>query len=403
MSVRMNCHVGGRLSQEIAAQRFAVKRLTLLSQYKNNYTKVEVRCYCEKIFRVFPKLIFQDNIVSCGCYRKQMKRKDISNQRFGKLIALRPKLSPKGGMTIWECLCDCGSTSAVPINNLTSGHTKSCGCNKRRIGGANPHWKGHGGISLARWNVIVRSAKDRRLPFRVSLEDCWNLFTAQDGKCALSGVRLTFAESSNSRSDASASLDRIDPQGGYVAGNIQWIHKTLNKMKGKFSQVRFIELCKLVARPIERTVVSSHCNIGPKHQHFRGFANIGAKKWNRLISGTDLGRDRRLRRNISFNLGVEDAWKRFVEQRGWCVLTGLEIDWASYSGMTERGTQRCSGGSASLDRIDNSRGYEPGNIQWVHKDVNCMKWDLTTEELKYWCQRVARFRMITQAATITKP
>lgn len=29
--------------------------------------------------------------------------------------------------------------------------------------------------------------------------------------------------------------------------------------------------------------------------------------------------------------------------------------------------------TASLDRIDNSKGYEEGNIQWVHKDVNFMK------------------------------
>ena len=29
--------------------------------------------------------------------------------------------------------------------------------------------------------------------------------------------------------------------------------------------------------------------------------------------------------------------------------------------------------TASLDRIDQNKGYEIGNVQWVHKDVNLMK------------------------------
>ena len=32
--------------------------------------------------------------------------------------------------------------------------------------------------------------------------------------------------------------------------------------------------------------------------------------------------------------------------------------------------------TASLDRIDSSKGYTEDNIQWVHKDVNQMKMDL---------------------------
>lgn len=29
-----------------------------------------------------------------------------------------------------------------------------------------------------------------------------------------------------------------------------------------------------------------------------------------------------------------------------------------------------------------------GNIQWIHKTVNNMKWDFTTEELKQYCSLV---------------
>ena len=45
----------------------------------------------------------------------------------------------------------------------------------------------------------------------------------------------------------SASLDRIDNTKGYVAGNVQWLHKDINWMKGRFTQPRFLALCRAVA------------------------------------------------------------------------------------------------------------------------------------------------------------
>ena len=36
-------------------------------------------------------------------------------------------------------------------------------------------------------------------------------------------------------------------------------------------------------------------------------------------------------------------------------------------------------GTASLDRIDSSKGYVPGNIQCVHKDINALKTDFSEE------------------------
>lgn len=49
----------------------------------------------------------------------------------------------------------------------------------------------------------------------------------------------------------------------------------------------------------------------------------------------------------------------FIQQNGRCALTKLPI--SLYDS------------TASLDRIDSSKGYVVGNVQWVHKDVNIMK------------------------------
>lgn len=46
-------------------------------------------------------------------------------------------------------------------------------------------------------------------------------------------------------------------------------------------------------------------------------------------------------------------------------------------------------GNASLDRIDNTKGYVAGNIQWVHKAINLMKLDLVQKDFINWCKKVA--------------
>jgi hypothetical protein len=45
-----------------------------------------------------------------------------------------------------------------------------------------------------------------------------------------------------------ASVDRIDSSKGYIKGNVQWVHKTINKMKWGYSQGEFIEFCEAVVK-----------------------------------------------------------------------------------------------------------------------------------------------------------
>lgn len=59
--------------------------------------------------------------------------KDITDQRFGKLVALERTELKKHTSSIWRCVCDCGNEAMVPVSYLDRGDTTSCGCNK---------WKG---------------------------------------------------------------------------------------------------------------------------------------------------------------------------------------------------------------------------------------------------------------------
>lgn len=55
------------------------------------------------------------------------KIKDLTNQRFGNLIAIKRTKSSSHGY-YWLCQCDCGKQKEILGTNLTSQNTKSCGC-----------------------------------------------------------------------------------------------------------------------------------------------------------------------------------------------------------------------------------------------------------------------------------
>jgi len=60
----------------------------------------------------------------------------------------------------------------------------------------------------------------------------------------LSGVQLVFFWEREDRAKTTASLDRIDSTKGYTLDNIQWVHKTLNRLKMNLDNQEFIEWCK---------------------------------------------------------------------------------------------------------------------------------------------------------------
>ncbi len=54
--------------------------------------------------------------------------KDLTNQRFGRLVAKKSVGKSKNGHYLWYCECDCGGSSIVGTGQLRTKHTRSCGC-----------------------------------------------------------------------------------------------------------------------------------------------------------------------------------------------------------------------------------------------------------------------------------
>lgn len=80
-------------------------------------------------------------------------------------------------------------------------------------------------------------------------------------------------------------------------------------------------------------------------------------------------------------MSMEYAWDLFLHQDRRCALSDeLLVFMPTYLRRKEQ--------TASLDRINSSVGYIPSNIQWVHKDVNRMKNNLTPERFLQLCKAV---------------
>ena len=58
---------------------------------------------------------------------------DFTNQRFGRLVAIRNVGSDCSGNSLWECKCDCGNLIVAHSQRLKCGKTKSCGCLNRDL------------------------------------------------------------------------------------------------------------------------------------------------------------------------------------------------------------------------------------------------------------------------------
>lgn len=90
------------------------------------------------------------------------------------------------------------------------------------------------------------------------------------------------------------------------------------------------------------------------------------------------------KRNIEFLVSKEYLWELFQKQDGKCYYTGDDI---------LLGVRNQPGGkTASLDRIDSSKGYTEGNLVWCHKNVNIMKMDKSEEQFYELCQKIINHR-----------
>lgn len=109
---------------------------------------------------------------------------------------------------------------------------------------------------------------------------------------------------------------------------------------------------------------------GSDNPAWKGYGDIPNKIFGKIERDANL-------REILFEVDIKYLNELYVKQNRICVLSGLELE-TSTTNIT-----------ASLDRIDSSKGYIEGNVQWVHKDINMMKRIYTQDYFIEMCKLVA--------------
>ena len=88
-----------------------------------------------------------------------------------------------------------------------------------------------------------KNAKAKGFEFGLTTDYLTELWNKQDGKCALSGADMGFIGTGWS----AASIDRIDPDRGYMPGNVQWTCWRINDAKANMQNSDFVAMCRAVA------------------------------------------------------------------------------------------------------------------------------------------------------------
>jgi hypothetical protein len=86
--------------------------------------------------------------------------------------------------------------------------------------------------------------EDRRKIFSdLTLEQLINLWNKQEGKCAISGVEMSYQRNKRQHNMNNCSVDRIDSSGNYTIDNIQLVCWIVNRMKGENTTEDLIQWC----------------------------------------------------------------------------------------------------------------------------------------------------------------
>ena len=119
-------------------------RLTVLQRTEKRGKEWYWQCQCEcgNQIEVRGVSLREGKTKSCGCLKKETDKQpkgnviDLQGQNFSHLTVLERAGSDHRGEALWRCQCDCENQTIIEVlgSNLRTGHTTSCGCERKSKG-----------------------------------------------------------------------------------------------------------------------------------------------------------------------------------------------------------------------------------------------------------------------------
>jgi hypothetical protein len=80
--------------------------------------------------------------------------------------------------------------------------------------------------------------------WKISPDDLLRRWEEQEGRCALSGVFMTWTKDGNGKKEMNISIDRIHPHIGYIPSNVQLVCNRINILKHNLTEDELYWWCK---------------------------------------------------------------------------------------------------------------------------------------------------------------
>jgi hypothetical protein len=240
--------------------------------------------------------------------------------------------------------------------------------------------------------VMKKSAKRRKHECLVTLADLKELWEKQKGICPYTGWNLLLLPSTTDYINAKltidrASVDRIDSSLGYIAENIQFVAVIANFAKNIFTEEDLIKFCQDVYK---YRILGNDDLIDIDDTYLRvsnsTLINSRRDKYSPFRQHLRLARRRVKTNGRECNITLEYLKELWEQQSGRCPYTGWKLD--NLQTTAEWNNNVLHPKTASLDRIDSSKGYIFGNVQFVSLMANYAKRDFLEEELLRFCEAV---------------
>lgn len=207
-------------------------------------------------------------------------------------------------------------------------------------------------IEIGLFDNAKNRAKRNGVLFDLKLED---IKIPKDCICPLLGIKMQVNE--NYKKNNSFTIDRIDSNRGYDKDNIWIICDKANTSKSNLA----IEEYELIVNNFEKIIIGKIKIIG-----------CGDTK-NVNINNSFNDIKRRVKKNkLPFDIDKEYL-KYIYPKNGNCPILGIKM-------MPNKNKPSLK--SPSVDKIIVNNGYTKGNIIWVSYKANCIKNNLSLNEMK---------------------